>query len=222
MASQPKTDNILILPLLGAFWTPANVLSLARLLLVVPITYLVYIDGPLSWLIGLILLAAATDFFDGRLARWSHTVSHWGKVLDPVADKVLASMVVLALVFREPAPHLPVWLLGLLVVRDTSLIGGGVLLAKKRGQVVMSTFAGKIAVTLLALTVIAALLKANPAVISLCVWSTALLLVYSFGRYIARFRAIMQGVELPPEPSVKPRRTPTVPAMKQEAGSVQG
>ena len=222
MAPQHTTDNVRIIPLLGAFWTPANMLSLSRLLLVAPITYLIYVDGSLAWLIGLVMLAAVTDFFDGQLARWSHTVSEWGKVLDPLADKALGAMVVLALVFREAEPQLPVWLLLLILVRDTTLVGGGIILAKKRGHVVMSTWSGKIAVCFLALTVVATLLSAPPMFLSACVWTTALLLSYSLFRYTIRYFAIMRGESLPPEPSLKPARAPSVPTMKQEAGSMQG
>lgn len=54
---------------LGQFWTAANMLSLSRAVLVVPITYLILVDGSKAWLIGLVILAALTDWFDGRLAR---------------------------------------------------------------------------------------------------------------------------------------------------------
>ena len=60
---------------------------------------------------GLIALAIATDFFDGKVARWSHTVSEWGKVLDATADKLAAAAVCTALLLRpeEAGPRLPLW-----------------------------------------------------------------------------------------------------------------
>ena len=65
-----------------------NMLSMFRLVLIIPVTWLILQDGPLFWMMILILLAVATDYFDGRIARWSDSVSDWGKLLDPLADKV--------------------------------------------------------------------------------------------------------------------------------------
>lgn len=175
--------------LLGRFWTIPNMLSLSRLVLVVPITYLIIVDGSLLWIFGLVVVAVATDYFDGRIARWSNTVSEWGKVLDPLADKAAAAMVVMALVIRG---SLPIWLLVLILVRDVLIVLGGARLAKKTGQVVMSVMAGKIAVSALALTVLAALLRADPPIVTWLVYLTAALMVISFGIYVVRYIRMMR------------------------------
>ncbi|MEL6615250.1 MAG: CDP-alcohol phosphatidyltransferase family protein, partial [Bacteroidota bacterium] len=80
-------------PDMGQFWTAANVLSLSRVVLVVPIAWLVYHGGPIGPMFGLIGLAIATDWFDGKVARWQGQVSEWGKVLDATADKLAAAAV---------------------------------------------------------------------------------------------------------------------------------
>jgi cardiolipin synthase (CMP-forming) len=170
--------------LLGRFWTIPNMLSLFRLVLVVPITYLIIVDGPLLWVFGLVLFAVATDYFDGRIARWSNTVSEWGKVLDPLADKVAAVMVVMALVIRG---SLPLWLLVIILVRDMLIILGGVMLTKRTGKVVMSLMAGKIAVSVLALTVLGALLRADPPIVEWLSYLTAVLMAISFLLYAGRY-----------------------------------
>ena len=53
------------LPNLGRFWTAANALSLCRLALVVPITVFLWRDGPLGWLLGLVILVILTDCLTG-------------------------------------------------------------------------------------------------------------------------------------------------------------
>ncbi len=191
--------------LLGRFWTFANLLSLARLILVVPITYLIHTRGPMALMWGLILLAAVTDWFDGRVARWSHTVSEWGKVLDPLADKVAAAMITMALVVRG---SLPAWFLGLIVVRDTLIVLGGMALARRTEKVVMSLWIGKVAVTALTVTVLAALLEADPPILSFCVWTTSALLIYSYLLYTLRFVRLMRAGR-PAEPE-EPRSLPSV------------
>lgn len=179
---------------LGQFWTAANILSLARLVLVWPIVYIILTDGPRLWLLGLVLLAAATDFFDGRVARWSHTVSEWGKVLDPLADKVGAGLVVLALVIHG---DLPVWLPVLMIVRDVLIVWGGIRLTKRTGHVFMSIWSGKLAVSAVALTVVMALLRADPAVMEVCIWATTALLAYSFIVYWIRYLRVVRTGRIP-------------------------
>jgi len=175
--------SICLLPL-GRFWTIPNVLSLLRLVLAFPLAYLVLTRGPLSWVITLALLAIVTDWFDGWVARWSHTVSEWGKVLDPLADKVTAGLVSMALVVRG---DLPFWFFVFVVLRDALIVLGGMLLAHRTRRVYMSLWIGKVAVTVLALTILAALLGADPPVFRFLLWASVVLLSYSFVRYVIRF-----------------------------------
>lgn len=184
MGDAPPPHRIELKQMLGRFWTIPNMLSLFRLVLVVPITYLIIVDGPLLWIFGLVLLVVASDYFDGRIARWSNTVSEWGKVLDPLADKVAAIMVVMALVIRQ---SLPVWLLVVIVVRDVLIILGGIVLTKRTGRVAASLMAGKVAVSVLALTVLGALLRADPPIVEWLSYATAALMVVSFALYAGRY-----------------------------------
>lgn len=190
-------------PRLGSFWTIPNALSLARVVLAVPIAALIWMDGPLRWILGLCLVAVATDWFDGRLARWSHTVSDWGKVLDPLADKVSAALIVLALTFRQREPSLPLWFPAFLVSRDVLIVLGGVVAGRYKNKVLMSLWSGKVAVTALAVTVVAAILGADPPVMQFCLWATVTLMTYSFLLYVVRFVTTMRG-ERDDDPTTPP------------------
>ncbi|NNE71683.1 MAG: CDP-alcohol phosphatidyltransferase family protein [Rhodothermales bacterium] len=172
------------LPDLGRFWTVPNMLSMVRLVLVMPLAYLILVDGPLYWMMILLVLIVATDYFDGRIARWSQTVSEWGKVLDPMADKMAGGLVVMALAINGA---LPLWLLAVVAARDLAILVGGAVITKRTGVVLMSLPSGKIAVTALAITVLAALLRADPPVLQACIWGTTALLGWSFLRYLVRF-----------------------------------
>lgn len=220
--STPRAASVMsIIRRLGPFWTYANALSLCRAVLAIPITYLVYVGGPTSWLLGLIVVAAITDWFDGRLARWSHTVSDWGKVLDPLADKVMAVAVTGALVFRPIEPTLPLWFAALVLARDATIIIGGVLVAKRTNQVVMSIWAGKVAVTALAVTVVAALLRADPPVMQACIWITTALLVYSLGLYVIRGLRVRREGVLPAEASLDGEDERAVASIQREPDAVK-
>ncbi len=179
--------------LLGKFWTVANAISLVRLVLVAPVTYLILTGESFGLLVLLLALIVISDYFDGRVARWSDTVSEWGKVLDPLADKAAAIAVTLALVIRAAEPRLPVWFVSLIAMRDFLIVLGGFWLARKRSVVVMSTMTGKIAVTAIAITIVATLLRADPPVMQFCLWVTSGLLVLSFAVYAARYVRLMRG-----------------------------
>ena len=177
---------------MGRFWTAANALSLARVVLVAPITVLVYRGGPVGPMFGLIALAIATDFFDGKVARWSDTVSEWGKALDATADKLAAAGITLALLLRPAEPTLPAWFVALAVARDALLAAGGLIQTRRLGRFTSSLWSGKIAVTLLAATVVAALLGAPSRAMEACVWATAAVMLFSVFDYGLRFQRIMR------------------------------
>lgn len=179
---------------MGRFWTAANVLSMARVVLVGPIAVLVYRGGPVGLMFALIGLAIATDWFDGRVARWSDTVSEWGKVLDATADKLAAAAVTLALLLRPPeaGPSLPLWFVALAIARDALLALGGLVQTRRLGRFTSSLWSGKVAVTALAVTVVAALFAAPPRVMEALVGLTAAVMVYSIVKYGVRFAAILR------------------------------
>ena len=179
---------------MGSVWTAANGLSLLRVVLVVPIAWLVYRGGPIGPMFALIGLAIATDWFDGRVARWSDTVSEWGKVLDATADKLAAAAVTVALLLRPPeaGPSLPLWFVALAVSRDALLALGGLVQTRRLGRFTSSLWSGKVAVAALAATVVAALFAAPPRVMEALVGLTAAVMAYSIVKYGVRFAAILR------------------------------
>jgi CDP-diacylglycerol--glycerol-3-phosphate 3-phosphatidyltransferase len=190
-----------VLPDLGRFWTIANVLSLSRFVLVLPIAVLLWQDGSLGWLLGLTIAVILTDWFDGRVARWTHTVSEWGKIIDPVSDKFAGILTVSVLTFRPVEPQLPLWFFGLIVGRDALILAGGAWIARRSGKVLMSAWAGKAASLWLALTVVSVILKADAPVLNVCLWMATGLFVFSFGVYLVRYLNAVRRSPPPPDGS---------------------
>lgn len=194
---------------LGRFWTAANVLSLLRLVATLPLAYLIAVQGSAAWIWGLLLFAVMTDYFDGKVARWSGTVSDWGKVLDPIADKIGGGLVLLACALKPDEPRIPLWFPLALFVRDAVLVGGAYLLGKRAGHVVMSVWTGKVASAALALIVFAVILRADPPVLDGLVWFTVALLAYATLVYIVRFARLMRSRRPPPpDPAAEPISPP--------------
>lgn len=168
----------------GPFWTIPNAISLLRLGLAVPVAVLIVRDGPFAWLFGLTLAAIVSDWVDGWLARWTETVSEWGRILDPLADKVGAAVVLGALFV---AGKIPPWFFGLVIGRDLLILLGGTYLVKTTGRVVASNRTGKAAAAALAFTVLMAILDADPEPMRLTLQGTAVLLLLSIVQYVYRF-----------------------------------
>ena len=68
-------------------------------------------------------VASWTDFFDGHLARRYGLVTTMGKLLDPLADKLLVISVLIMLAMMDRSPGLPAWLLVIIVGRELAVTG---------------------------------------------------------------------------------------------------
>lgn len=104
-------------------WTLPNLLSLFRIAVIPFLVYLLTFPDPGSAIAAatLFLVATLTDFFDGYLARRHRAVSDIGRILDPVADKllILSTLIMLAAIDREPS--VPAWLVVIIVARETAV-----------------------------------------------------------------------------------------------------
>ena len=77
-------------------------------------------SGP-SWAAGIVFaVAAATDQLDGYLARRWHVESEFGKVADPLADRLMIDTAVVLLVVFDRLP----WIALVILLRDLLLVGG--------------------------------------------------------------------------------------------------
>jgi cardiolipin synthase len=99
-----------------------NILTLGRIFIVVPFIACFYLDGQLSgWITFAIFTAAAlTDFFDGWIARRYSGISELGRILDPIADKVI---VVSALIMILVTNNLLVIPVVAIIVREILVSG---------------------------------------------------------------------------------------------------
>jgi len=114
--------------------------------------------------------AAFTDWLDGYVARKTNTVSEWGKIMDPVADKVLVGAVVVMLLLKG---LLPAWFVTLVVARDIVIILGSLWARRKTTVILPSLMSGKLAVTATALTGAMAMITGG--------WVLCVLLIISCG-----------------------------------------
>jgi CDP-diacylglycerol--glycerol-3-phosphate 3-phosphatidyltransferase len=128
--------------LLREFTNLPNLVTMARVVLI-PFV-LLFIDNfnPLRSFIAsmLYLVAAAGDFLDGYLARSRGQVSMLGKFLDPLADKLLITAV---LVYMVALGRVPAWVVVVTIARDLA-VNGLRSIASAQGLVIAASDGGKI------------------------------------------------------------------------------
>ena len=88
-----------------------NVLTSARIILV-PVFLFLLLEGLRYLATGLFALLAITDWLDGYIARHTGQVTLWGKVMDPIADKILVLGALVGLVELGKVSSFPVLLIG--------------------------------------------------------------------------------------------------------------
>ncbi len=173
-------------------WTISNLLSLSRVVLAVPVVLLILKADSNFRLAVLILMmvGAATDFFDGLIARALNQVTDFGKLLDPVADKicVIASVVALVLV-----GDVPLWYAVFVALRDIFIVVGSSLILSRRNVVVQSVWTGKFTVAFVAAYIILATARIDALVLvkSFFLYLSTLSLFVSLAVYISVYRKHM-------------------------------
>jgi CDP-diacylglycerol--glycerol-3-phosphate 3-phosphatidyltransferase len=95
-----------------------TILTFSRIILI-PFFIIVTPQNPF-WGIALFLMASATDFFDGYLARRSGQITKFGIILDPIADKFL---VISALILLVDMVRLSAWIAIVIIVREFVVTG---------------------------------------------------------------------------------------------------
>ncbi|MDR1668384.1 MAG: CDP-alcohol phosphatidyltransferase family protein [Oscillospiraceae bacterium] len=123
-----------------------NALSLLRLCAVplVPVVYFSSLPGANRWAALIYLAASATDILDGYIARKYNLITRLGRILDPLADKLMAFCVLVCLIVDK---HLPVWA-GIVVFFKEICMGLGALVVyKKISDVPPSNILGKLSTT---------------------------------------------------------------------------
>lgn len=107
----------------------ANFVTIFRLLLI-PVLVFLIISKNNHLAFGIFVLAAITDWLDGYLARATNSVSDFGKLADPLVDRIFIAATLIALFVTRKIP--PFWALALIIGRDFLLILGYKLLDLKK------------------------------------------------------------------------------------------
>lgn len=139
-AERAKTVKKLFQKYFTDIWNVPNVLTMLRLALI-PVFVALFATGHDKLALLVFLIASFTDFLDGYLARRNNQITAFGKLMDPLADKV---MVVTALICQGIVGVFPWSAIVIVLLKELIMILGGVVMLKN-DVVVYSNLLGKTA-----------------------------------------------------------------------------
>ncbi|MBQ8388977.1 MAG: CDP-alcohol phosphatidyltransferase family protein, partial [Clostridia bacterium] len=122
-----------------------NILSIFRIILVFVFAFIYFgLNYEFSSQIafGVFILAGLTDVVDGFLARKYNWISNAGKILDPLADKMMQCTALICLTITGA---IPIWYSTPFVLKEILMLAGGLFILKDRKIVVVSNIVGKLA-----------------------------------------------------------------------------
>lgn len=197
-------------------WTPANIVTLIRICLV-PVFVLAILSPWPEWVglpgitmeakcviaAGIFILISCTDWIDGYLARSRGEVTDFGKFMDPLADKILVTAALIALVELAVLPGWPV----LIILAREFIVSGIRMVVASKGTVIAASWYGKAKTVFQIIAIVLFLLKdsltfttaagafTNPMfVLSWTVMVIALILtVMSMLDYLVKARHLLKG-----------------------------
>lgn len=161
-----------------------NTLTVLRFILIPFILYFIFTG---NYLLGFIFftLSGITDILDGTIARKFNLISNFGKLMDPLADKltqisVLASLVILDII--------PFWILVIVVAKELIMIIGASFLYGK-DVVVYSKWYGKLATVLFYIAIVLSLITKQFNLSG--IWSNIALILYCIAIFATIFSLAM-------------------------------
>jgi CDP-diacylglycerol--glycerol-3-phosphate 3-phosphatidyltransferase len=184
------------LQILKDHFSNPNVLTIYRILSIPLVVVLLMHPNRVTTFVAALIFSAAsiTDALDGYLARRYHMVSSFGKVMDPVADKLLVSS---AFIMMSALGWIPAWIVCVIIGRELAVTGLRNIIAENRQDVSASDL-GKYKTGFQIAAIIPLMMHYRYLGIDFHVvgmfflWGALLLTVWSGADYFLRFRKLLK------------------------------
>ena len=172
-----------------------NKLTTLRMLLV-PVFIIVYLLGYEIPSLIIFSIASFTDFLDGYLARKYNLISNYGKIMDPLADKLLVTA---ALVCMVQTGIVPAWMVIVILAREFAITGLRAVAASE-GTVIAAAWSGKIKTVTQMIAIIFLLLDNWPFSLfnipfaNIMLWVAVIMTIYSGLEYMIKNRNLFSDM----------------------------
>ena len=165
-----------------------NKLTVVRIVMV-PFFVIFYLKSFYFVALVLFILASFTDYLDGYIARKENLITNFGKIMDPLADKILVYSALCCMVEKGLVPG---WMLSVILAREFAVAGMRTVAASE-GIVIAAGMSGKIK-TVLQMIAIPLLILNQPeqiaAAAQIFLWASLVMTVVSGIEYISKNTSI--------------------------------
>lgn len=182
-----------------------NKLTVFRVILIVPFV-IVLLGGDAGWFgsnllfpelaaLVIFIIASLTDMIDGKIARKYNLITNFGKFMDPLADKLLVSAALIALVAMG---RIPAWVVIVIISREF-IISGFRLVAADNQVVIAASYWGKFKTAFQMVMVCMMILDLSGfwswygIATDVVMWIALVLTVVSLADYLVKNRTVMKG-----------------------------
>lgn len=159
------------------FFYLSNLLSLSRVMLLIPFIYLIRLESLTAHLLFVLVSAVIiiTDALDGYFARKLNQITELGIVLDPIADKIAMGIGMIVLIIYR---NFPISLVVFLLYRDLMIVVIGWIAIKKTNKPEMANIYGKINTVTVSFTAFLSIIKVQNIIFDIFVYlSYAIILI---------------------------------------------
>jgi cardiolipin synthase len=170
--------------------TLSNSISFLRIFLAIP-TVLSLISDDLMIAGSLMVFAYITDLLDGYIARKTNTISEFGKAVDPIADKIYVTALILAMLSRG---MVPLWFVIIIIGKDLLTLIGVLIAHRKLGAVLPSNYWGKSAILLTIICLFLAVRGVSQDILVFGWLASAALMMIAFSIYAIRAMKLIRSV----------------------------
>ena len=167
-----------------------NILTAMRFALI-PIFAYYLIAGEYYIAVFVFLLGGLTDVLDGYIARKFNLITSWGKLADPLADKLMqiTALVILTIIKGLIPPEL----LAIVVAKEIFMGIGSILLYRQKKYVVSANWYGKLATVVFYFAIVMIIFRAPYS--SVYIWAAVIATLFAFFMYVRTFQSIKNSVD---------------------------
>ncbi|MEN8908204.1 MAG: CDP-diacylglycerol--glycerol-3-phosphate 3-phosphatidyltransferase [Clostridiales bacterium] len=167
-----------------------NFLTLSRLI-IVPIFGMYLFKEEYLIAVLLFVVAGITDVLDGYIARKYNLISNFGKVADPIADKLMQLTALFLLTYLN---KIQFYILSILLLKEILMAIGSISLYKNDKYIVSASWYGKLSTVIFYFVIIILIIYGkNDLISNLLIWIAVIFAIFAFYMYSRKYRRIKKS-----------------------------